>query len=243
MPLIFDSIDDIVVCQSGADVNNIATVSISLWFRPDSFGEISFGRVFDKNASVKAWYLASGGNYVGSMGWVHGFSTTLGEWRGPSGMISSGVWTHMVVTYDNGATTNDPILYKNGVSQAITEISTPVGTASADAAGTMMIGNRAAGDRTFDGGIAEVAVWNAILTSAQVQDLTNGASPLAVASTSLVRYYPLWGKNSEEPNLPQHSGRIGSISGAVHAGPNSGFALGVTVRAPVSWWRGGGQRY
>jgi hypothetical protein len=66
----------------------------------------------------------------------------------------------VVVTYNSGSTSNDPLIYINGTSQGITENQPPAAgySAASDAGQTMYIGNSNGNDRTFDGIIDEVRV-------------------------------------------------------------------------------------
>lgn len=56
-------------------------------------------------------------------------------------------------------------------------------------------------DETFQGRIAEVGIWNVALTDEEAAALAAGAPPTRVRPGSLVRYAPLWGFESPEPDL------------------------------------------
>lgn len=56
-------------------------------------------------------------------------------------------------------------------------------------------------DAYFPGRIAEVAIWNVGLTSAEVSILAAGYSPLFVRADSLVAYWPLIGRHDPEIDL------------------------------------------
>jgi hypothetical protein len=156
----FDATNDNIQAGSDASVDDIfaAGGTLSAWIYPTGIGENSEGRVADKsNSNVNGgggWGFATYTNNV--MTFRKGFATTHGAWRTPDGSITLNGWNHVAVTYTHGAA-NDPIIYINGVSQAITEFSTPAGAAQTDAARTMTLGNLASGtSRTFDGIIDEV---------------------------------------------------------------------------------------
>jgi hypothetical protein len=157
----FDAANDNIQTGSAASVDDIFATggTVSAWIYPTGIGENSEGRVGDKsNSNVNGgggWGFATYTNNV--MSFRKGFGTTHGAWRTPDGSITLDGWNHVAVVYTHGVA-NDPIIYINGVSQVITEFSTPVGTAQSDAARNMALGNlgNAGTSRTFDGIIDEV---------------------------------------------------------------------------------------
>jgi hypothetical protein len=122
-------------------------------------------------------------------------------------------WHHLAVVYDAGSTTNDPVMYLDGNPQSLSETTPPVGTPNTNSDG-YMLGNRSAGDRTWDGRMAEFAVWDALLTPFEVAQLSAGVSPLTIQFGSLVSYIPLLGVASPEPDL---IGTDATVSGATAA--------------------------
>jgi hypothetical protein len=113
-------------------------------------------------------------------------STTY-EWRYTAPTV--GVWTHIVVTYNQDAPTTAPIVYYNGAVQTNQTTVTATGAAQTNTT-PVVIGNRAAADRAFDGTLAEFAIWDRTLTFAEIQMLARGASPLSFA-VALSEYIPL----------------------------------------------------
>jgi len=102
------------------------------------------------------------------------WSTASGDWLTAVDVIKTLQWQHIVVVYDATSTTNDPVIYVDGVSISLTEAGTgPAGTYSTFAGSECAIGNLAQGgiDRGFDGFIAQVAVWNQLLPEDEVKAL------------------------------------------------------------------------
>jgi hypothetical protein len=90
---------------------------------------------------------------------------TTGDWHNAS-------WEHIVVTHDG--TTTPPIIYVNGDSKTVEEVSHN-GTPSGNIVQVGMIGSaNAAVD--FNGSIDELGVWTRVLSSAEVSSLYNGGS-------------------------------------------------------------------
>ena len=175
----FDGGNDELDCGSGSSIDNIfiGGGSFSMWFNPDSDGEGSQGRILHKRADTSSGWLLDGRNEAGGnlrLLFLRDFSTTDGGWQ-TAVNIPINTWTHVVVTYDEGLTTNNPIMYVNGVQltvgSGLTELVTPVGSAVSDAAQVLTIGNRPNGERTYDGTIDEVIFLDRILTSDEAKQL------------------------------------------------------------------------
>lgn len=98
------------------------------------------------------------------------YSTTVGLWHytfAPSTNLY-----FVAFTMDNSSTSNDPVVYVNGVPVAITENTAPVGTGAA-ASGTTVNISSSVSSYEFNGKIYDVKVYNRILTPAEVLDLYN----------------------------------------------------------------------
>jgi hypothetical protein len=93
-------------------------------------------------------------------------------------------------------------LWVDGTSEAVTDVSGDVALVPNGEA--LEVGRRGNNSTStvgyFDGLIAEVGIWGAVLTDAEVASLAKGVSPLMVRPQSLVAYYPLYGRGSTEPD-------------------------------------------
>ena len=128
--------------------------TIMAWIYPKSVGETA-GRIFDKDK----WALTmSDAANVLEFSVVH--STTTGVWK-TGAVVPFNVWTHVTVVYDGSSTSNDPVIYINGVATTIASKTAPAGTRTSDASDDLIIGNRADGARTFDGYIMDAKIYKA----------------------------------------------------------------------------------
>lgn len=160
--------------------------SYSAWVYREGDGGVGVGRVWEKtDATDDSFFNASALNaYI----YRRDFDSSNGEWYFTRPSINE--WHQIGVTYNDTSTSNDPVMYLDGVAQSITEYSTPSGTPIDNASG-YSIGNRiGALDVSWDGYIAEVAFWDRILTAGEMAALGKGASPLFFPN-DLVLYYPL----------------------------------------------------
>jgi hypothetical protein len=90
----------------------------------------------------------------------------------------------------------------------------------------------------FNGQIAEVAIWNVILSASEITMLSLGVSPLFVRPQSLVSYWPIIGRTSPEIDLVGGDGMVlnASPATAVHlamAYPASPYIATTPAVAPT----------
>ncbi len=109
------------------------------------------------------------------------------EWRYTAPTV--GVWTHVLITYNQDDPLTAPIVYYNGAVQTVQTTVTSTGAATISAL-QVVIGNRAAADRAYDGTLAEFAIWDRILAFTEIQMLAKGVSPLFMP-VELSEYIPL----------------------------------------------------
>ena len=169
----FDGVDDYVevphnINQLGANLSNGFT--ISAWIMPKSSGEGTQGTIIDKNygtngfgikllSSPVCFFKINNSTFIKS-----GSDYTFGE------------WTHFLITVSSTPVGN---FYANGVlsgsaDQAINQNISTITTTNAP-----RIGNVAGGTTgTFDGAIAQVKMWNKVLTADEIA-LDYAGSPVA----------------------------------------------------------------
>lgn len=164
-----------------------ATRSIGLWVYSNG-NDLDNGRMFEKRvagAQVEVFAKANGiATYRYEITWSGG----NGRWD--ITRPSQDAWHHLLVTYDQGSTSNDPVIYLDGSSVTVTEASAPLTTLTTNT-DAYVIGNRATDDlRYWEGYLAEFAIWNRILTAAEAAILGRAYSPLFIPN-GLVSYCPL----------------------------------------------------
>lgn len=163
-----DGVDDLASFNAMA----LSQLTVTAWIRADSQGDSTTPRVLAMpgyNIRIRR-DTASTTNCVAIESQR---STTSGEWRSPGDVVSDGAWYHIAVSYDSASTDNDPLFYVNGVLQQTLERSAPVGTQTSNA-GTGYIGNTSALNRSWDGRIDEMRIYNRILSAAEVQRIFAG---------------------------------------------------------------------
>lgn len=170
---------------SGSTIDNIwdGGGSFACWFNIDNNGISTFetDRICEKEhttGSPVGWQIYQmdklGANF--SLEFSCFFGTTNGVWRIDGRPFTTDTWYHYAVTYNSDSTTNDPTIYVGGVSQAITETTTPSGTRVDDNTAELALGNRVTGSRQMDGQLDEIRLYSDILTNDEIKQIIAGST-------------------------------------------------------------------
>lgn len=163
--------------------------TVIAFIRPVNAGENNQGRISDTTASGDAgWFLSvntAASSRVGltfqrnfNAGAADGGQWTANSvtdpWSGASVLpVQEGSWSCVAVTYDDGSTANVPIFYVNGQVTGTTQTIAPTGTAITDVGNALLVANRTADDRTFNGSISIVLYFDRILSQSEITDVYN----------------------------------------------------------------------
>jgi hypothetical protein len=129
----------------------------------------SAGRLFDVGASGARTLFWNG--TFNAITFNALWQTSFGQWYAPAGSTPTGAIQSVCITYDQSSVSNDPVIYLDGVSVAVTESLTPAGLPWAETTDPFVFGNRAALDRGWDGWIGEVFVWDRLLSPSEVAEV------------------------------------------------------------------------
>ncbi len=157
----WDLTDDVMTITNSSSVNGMwatgATIIIVL--KSVSVGGSSLGTIFQAG-----WHLRKedGGT---SIRLRSTFTGTNGIFKAEN-LHTIGESSFIMVTYDASNTVNRPIFYKNGGVMATTTTTAPVGSYN-PTTNNILIGNRGAGDRAFDGDFGEFIWYDRILTTSE----------------------------------------------------------------------------
>lgn len=216
---------------SAIDITGTA-LTVCCWFQPDSLGDrmiIAKDNGGAGGVQYRIWH--NGG--LGTLQFDIGDAADVDVCAG--GTPSTGVWNHVAMT-KNGTSATALTGFLNG-----TVIGPSVSTRTIqNTTATLRFGGRSSD--TFgplDARMADVAIWNAALSPAEVGALAKGVSPLLIRPANLKGYWPLWGASSPEADL-SGNGNAATITGTVNAadhGPVGIYAptlLGVELPTVVS---------
>ncbi len=167
-----------------------ATTTLLAWAFADGQGEGSFGTIMrGPEAGLETTSVFLGHqNAADTLRFFRDFSgggSVDGIWTFPA---TDSQWNAVGVSYDSGATTNDPVARVNFASATVTETSTPVGSAATLATGCC-VGSNTATTRTWDGRLAHVQVFNVILTATEMDSALRRPGSIR---RGLQLWLPLW---------------------------------------------------
>ena len=183
--------------------------TIAGWIYVRSDGEANVGGIVNKEAGNKGWTLRVEGESSGlvDLHFGHLFSSDDGEWEAQA-LLTINAWHHVAATYDNGSTSNNPLIYIDGVSQTVTEIFAPTGTRDSDVGADLYIGTNFIDSSTFDGLIAQIQLWTTIESAAEILALFNGTEP---SNTRQAEFLP----SGLRPTTGEWIDTTAQLSGAV----------------------------
>lgn len=99
---------------------------------------------------------------------------TGGKWSCPANPFSVGGWVHVLAAYNNSSASNDPQIFVNGVSQTITENTTPSGAAVSEEGSELVIGNSKLADSCWNGKLKDIREYDVDQSIHSPQALATG---------------------------------------------------------------------
>lgn len=196
--VVFDNVDDSVQLtnESVFDFDRLNPWTVAVWINRTT--QTTEDEIFVKYA---AGYNTSTGIFLtpsGSCaGCVHIVLTNAPGTNGietqtNAGVITTGQWMHLAVTYSGSSTAAGVIVYINGVSQTMN-------VSRDDLSGTLLnntvpwVGDDSQdiGCCVFDGSMSDMRVYNRALSAAEVKTLSDSKLKGGGIVQGLVAYYPM----------------------------------------------------
>lgn len=147
----FDGSDDYIDLGADKPTDLTGDITISAWINPEGWGENNQGRIIDNGKLLM---------FIVSDGRVFLYSNASLSTASQTSSISLNTWQHVLITRNSaGDETN---FYIDGVLSGTANQNS--GTPSNIDLTNTFIGNREAGDKTFDGQISGLKIWNRILS-------------------------------------------------------------------------------
>lgn len=163
----FDGTDDYVSIPDSPSLT-VNEITIAAWVKNNNSGD-SFQRIVDKTYNQEyAFFLGPTGTIGVSL--VTNTSS-IDAWNLLPNAITDSNWHH--VAFNWSATTKKITVYVDGVAKINTTLN---GDRIADTNNPITIGDRVSLDRSFNGKIDDVRIYNYALTSEQIKQVYNGGS-------------------------------------------------------------------
>jgi hypothetical protein len=167
----FNALTSEINCQSDTSLDNIFAATggawVTCWFNANSDGEGSTARLLDKAngaGPAEGWilYVVNEANGLFRIAFKEDRATTDSQYQ-TDVIVPINRWHRVDFWYDDSSTTNDPLMWIDGVEYTVpngllNETSPGSGAPVSDAGYDFRIGNILGGSRTFDGEIEEVRV-------------------------------------------------------------------------------------
>lgn len=209
----FNGSSDSIANSNAAQSNTFSVVG---WARIN--GTPGGNASFVNNGSTSNGYYMYVPSGTLNLHWVVPFRVDVDT----TATITANAWVHLAMTYSG----SDYLFYKNGVQ--VWDGGAFGDPLTADTGIT--IGSAQAANY-WPGDVSDVAFWTVPLTAAEVLALTNGARPSRIRPASLVRFWPLDGLSSPEPDLS--GGKFnGTLTGTTSIG---GAPVNLLTRAPAAF--------
>ena len=166
-------------------------LTMACWVKPNGITTNYAVMAIDTEGGTARWGL----NFLGAGGGdpISALSTnTVGTSAQSDVTGGTATWQHAAGVW---ASTTSRTAYRNGT--AGTTNTTSISVTGID---TTRIAARYAGTlgAFLDGSVAEAAIWNVALTAAEIASLAAGFCPLLVRPQSLVAYWPLFARATDE---------------------------------------------
>jgi hypothetical protein len=194
--LVFDGTNEYVIMNNILNFERTDTFSVSAWFKT---GTQKWEAVIAKGISsgtYRGWRLVTTNNpdspYKRMRLDLINTATTNHLAVGTSIEVVDNKWHHIVATYDGSSTPSGVKLYLDGVldSSPVTYFNTL--SSSITSTASLSIGSIEGANFFWNGSIADVSVWNKVLSGSEVTTVYNMGVPKNVAGSSgLVGYWRL----------------------------------------------------
>lgn len=176
----------------GASIIGLTQKTIFTWFYYTAVPVTSFGTIWAivRSASPhETTVLLHPSSHLQKLAFTALWSTADGAWRTTSDQFTAGNLYQAAVTYDGGSTSNDPVIYINGASVAVTEITAPTGTYQVGSVSDLYIGTPLTPPNS---NILSLCYYNRILSAVEIAEAY--ATRKAIPSLRGLVWAPvLWG--------------------------------------------------
>ena len=203
---LFNATTSLINCGSGASLDDMSAITVVAWIYPLSTGESGVGKIVSKRGDVAAlagWHFGMGTGPNLNIGIDH---ATTDMQASSATNLTLNQWSQVAWRWDGGTTASSSIVFFiNGTSTGLAASPTNgAGARVSDAANPLIIGNLGpAAERTFDGLIDHVLVFNRLLIAAEINLLYRDPymwlrpeKAFRYAAIAAGGFQPAWAANS-----------------------------------------------
>ena len=207
-------------------------MTISAWiYKTGHGGDSDKGRIVQFGGTGAIQFYTSNTNRLYFR--THWDGGSNGRWHTATSTITLNEWMHVAVSYSGGGSApgSDPVLYINGIAQSITEDTTPTGNWIGITASDCYIGNKQTADAVWEGNLADIAIWNKILTADEIKAIYY-ASKYNKAHTKITQLNSKGAMARIGALITSPSGSVASAGAGKLSGSIDEFRYWKTARTP-----------
>lgn len=232
MALLFDATGEKVTVTAGANIDNLDSMTVMVWYYANTLSTSSSYPVLDKGLNPNGWQLFRPAGGTGPDDWwfIHWRNTTDTSFRSGANIIQANRWEWICVMDSDGVT---PEMLHGTLSSRATEptydaSTTGSGAAAGDSSLDLKVGSNDDDTQVFDGKVAIVQVFSRRMSQAEA--LTHQFNPRV--SNGCVLFLNLHGTGTQ-PDLSgnQNNGTVTNATVTPHVPLASPFSY-------VGGWEG-----
>jgi len=167
---------DYINSGTGSNLNTIPKFTLVAWVYATGDGGNNRGRIFDKEfagTSPGGWQIAFDASGLHHLSFTVAATSSMTFIS--STALSLNAWHLVVVTWDGSLTASNSHLYQDNTEVSYGTQTNGSGSVESDANNPLAIGNvdDFSSDRTWAGYISQAAIFNRVLTTAELTDIYN----------------------------------------------------------------------
>lgn len=200
----FDGVDEYVSMgdPSTLDFERTDAFSFSMWIKPTSLASLSFLISKMMNSSPFTGYsIRSDAGGKITIFFVNTYGTDHIEIVTNAAQLTSGVWQHLVITYDGTSTAAGFTIYVDNSSKNSATTADTL-SATTQTSENFQVSARDGTNFPFNGLIDEVSAWDKELTSGEVSETYNSGSPDNLGSHSAIANLIGWWRMGDGDTFP-----------------------------------------
>jgi hypothetical protein len=158
-------------------LEGLTKFSYNLWVYKDAYYAVAVSKMIELGniaaigtlSNERFTLLANDTGVLHGIAFYRNWSGALGIWQTSTNPFTTGALAMITVTYDGSSAANVPVIYYNGVSQAVSTTASPSGTLSLTGADGFSIGALTA-TVGVDEKVYAVTAYNRILSQQEITD-------------------------------------------------------------------------
>jgi hypothetical protein len=220
-------------CGSGSSTANLGIGTAKFWIYPTVISANDFGRVWQRGLFASGFhYVIINDSVAGDIGMTYHRSTLVQQVNTNANELVLNTWNFVAVTWDAVNTVDtDQKVYVGNLTTPAAEVGSYAvqqsgsGSHTSNAGTDFIIGNKSNNNAPTNARIANLRMWNRILTAGEILTQQKNRGPIGIGSALNMELG--WNGTGTQPDW-SGNGNNGTVSGMTVAdhvplGPRFGF--------------------